>query len=144
MIGLSFGLQLGHCGRARLKRTRTIAQALAMLGRYAAVADEAVPAAGLTLQRALITTAAPALDARGWDATVAALMGVAREDPLSRLAAGVRLTSSEPWHWCPQLAIRVRRHFISLLLPARTGCGAVVASAVDLPIVAGTRMVQRS
>ncbi len=61
-----------------------------MLSRYAAVADEAVPAAGLTLQRALVTTAAPALDAAGWDATVAALMGVARDDPLSRLAAGVQ------------------------------------------------------
>ena len=60
-----------------------------MLGRYATVTDESVPAAGLTLQRALITTAAPALDARGWDATVAALVGLARDDPLGRLAAGV-------------------------------------------------------
>ncbi len=61
-----------------------------MLSRYAAVADESVPTAGLTLARALVTTAAPALDAAGWDATVAALMGVARDDPLGRLAAGAR------------------------------------------------------
>ena len=78
-----------------------VLQALAMLGRYAAVADEAVAAAGLAMLRALITVAAPSLDGPGWDATVAALIGVARDDPLSRLVAGMMLADARRWLYHP-------------------------------------------
>ena len=70
-----------------------------MLGRYVVTADELVAAAGLMMLWTLVTTAAPSLDARGWDVTVLALMGAAEDDPLARLAAGEMLHGLSLHSW---------------------------------------------
>ena len=75
-----------------------LSQALALLGRYFAAADEVVAASGAAMLQQLITVAAPSLDEHGWNTVVGTIISICREDHLLLVPDGESSwnTSSAP------------------------------------------------